>query len=248
MRQTRLLVLGVAMLLLAMSGCAGESQLAAKETTIATQPLEATHTVPVPTPTVVSRATSTSRPTKAPTDTPQPSPTPEAEGWPYEIARNHVGLYEQEGLTIEVSRVLFATKKTMQRLGMDADSEGGNWAIADVFVEFVLIIRNESGKTLSLYPDQGTVLIGSYQVEMGWETMNLLGYDSVGGDIYDGVVKVGGFWIPAPRLQLEDVETVVFRFDAAHDDSYENVGDDWIFEIDMSGRPWEPWDDSVVQP
>jgi hypothetical protein len=136
----------------------------------------------------------------------------------------------------------------VRETGNDFDSQGEQWRAANTVGEFVFIVRNESGKTLNIFPETGAVQVGARQLDLAWDVLYLEGFDDVNGEIFKDVIKVGGFWFPMPRVELADVKTVILRFDAAFDNEYEDVGEAFVFEIDLSDLPNEPWDDSVVTP
>jgi hypothetical protein len=203
---------------------------------------------PAATATAIPEQTATSVPTKTPEPTKVSTPTAAAtEGiW---IGKNHVATIEQGKLTVKLARILFEDKATVaKREGKSIDGLGADWESATILGEMIFVITNASGKTLSVYPDQGIVLIGSRQIELALMTSGLAALDDISGDIYDGVTKVGGFWYPLARLTMDDIKTVTLRVSAPVDEEFNWVGEEFVFMVDLSSKPQEPLDPSVLQP
>ncbi len=114
-------------------------------------------------------------------------------------------------------------------------------------------MRNHSDKTLLVYPDQSTVLVegpdGAHRVDLLWSPINLTGLDRVGGPIRAGVVKVGGFWYPLPEgVTMADVQAITLRIDGPTDARFAPVGPEYVFVVDLSDRPHDPYTDAVIAP
>jgi len=165
------------------------------------------------------------------------------------IAKNHVATIEQGKLTVKLARILFEDKASVEKeQGRSLEGIGAEWDSATILGEMMFVITNASGKTLSVYPDQGIVLIGSRQIELALVTSGITALDDISGDIYDGVTKVGGFWYPLPRVTWDDVKTVTVRFDGPVDEHFNSMGEEFVFVVDLSSKPQEPLDASVLEP
>lgn len=193
----------------------------------------------------------------APTATPVPStatPVPVAEsGQSKRMAVNHIGTQgTEDALIVDLRRAVVADKVWLSReMDSDFDEMGEDYEAATLVGEFIMVLRNGSGQTLSVYPDQCTVIVsgpnGTRQADIVWSSSGIAGLDQVGGEIYADVSKVGGFWYPFPAgVTMVDVERLTFKFNAAHDENFDSVGEDFSFEIDFSGQPDEPLDESVT--
>ena len=188
----------------------------------------------------------------------QPTPTTAPPPQPGRALRKNITLTQDSGsLVIELRRVVVADKTYMEdQLGTkfaDATLEPEAFEAADLVGEFILILHNNSNQTLSIYPDQSTVLVqgpnGTRQIDLAWAPFGLAGMDSVGGDIYAGVTKIGGFWYPlAAGMTLDDVQTITLRFDGPSDEEFETVGPEYVFDVDLTDRPNDELTDAVTTP
>ena len=173
------------------------------------------------------------------------------------LRKNLTLTQDSAGLVIELRRVVIADKKHMEKtLGTkfaDASLEPEAFDATDLVGEFILVLRNESGKTLAVYPDQSTILVrtpgGVRQIDLTWEAFGVAGLDSLADDIYADVIKVGGFWYPlSPGLTLDDIQTVTLRFDGPYDDTSEAINPEYVFEVDLADRPNDELTDAVTTP
>ena len=193
-------------------------------------------------------------PTTAPTPTNTTAPAA-ASG--LIIAKNTALTQDSGGLIAELRRVVVADKQQMETtLGAkfaDASLEPEAFENTDLVGEFILILRNTTDKTLTVYPDQSTVLVhgpnGTRQVDLVWAPIPVAGMDTIGGDIYADVTQIGGIWYPlTPGLTLDDIQTITWHIDAPSDDNYDPIGPDITFEIDLTDRPNDQLTDAVTQP
>jgi len=140
-----------------------------------------------------------------------------------------------------------------QILGGNFDEIGEDYKAATLVGEFILIVRNNTGKVVNLYPDQATVLIkgpnGTRQTDVSWSSMRLVGMDDISGEIHPDVIAVGGYWYPLPAgTEMVDVQSISLIFDGPSDSEYNRLGDDYVFEFDLSHRPDNELDDSHLVP
>ena len=92
-------------------------------------------------------------------------------------------------MKIEIVRVLIGTKDAVEEITGNDFSE-----LDDVVGELFFKITNDTDVTADVYPDQGTVQIGSEQIELSDYLYFATVGEDVGGEIYPGVTKVGGIW------------------------------------------------------
>lgn len=186
-----------------------------------------------------------------PTNTPQPSPTPlpptstpeptvqasVEELW----SKNYVGVAESGGLIIEIARVLVGYKWAIPGLSWeDLNDSIQGWAETEVVGELIFKVTNNTDRTVSVYPDQGTVQVGSEQIDL----TNFMFYttfgDNVGGDIYPGVTKIGGIWFGIRRSSPEEITQIIYRASPPFDsDSFANIGPGIEIVIDVPIHVWE---------
>ena len=174
---------------------------------------------------------------------PIPSSTPIATKIPNgdQFAWNYIASQESGGLLVEITRLSIADKNAVSQNFSD-------YSIFDdkpVVGEFVLKMTNNSDKVISIYPDQGIVVIGSEQIELDeYMFVNTVG-DDLGGDIYPGVTKIGVIWFGIKRSAVKDILSLTFTFNRPIDANWNDLGDDFNFIIDLSERKNDPIPDEL---
>lgn len=191
----------------------------------------------------------------ASTNTPRPSPTPlsstvaptdtpaavqevsAADKW----ANNYVGSAESGGVIVEIARVVVGRKSAIPEQSWDELNEFiQGWAETDVVGELIFKVTNNTDRTVSIYPDQGSVQIGGEQIDLGEFMFFTTFGDSVGGDIYPGVTKIGGMWFGVKRSTPDEVSRIVYRCDAPYDaESLDDLGPDIEIVMDLSDHVFE---------
>jgi frataxin-like iron-binding protein CyaY len=86
-----------------------------------------------------------------------------------------------------------------------------------------LTVENTTEDTLSIYPDQGTLVIGSEQTEAQFWLS-----DQVGGDFYGTVTKEGMVFFESSQDgdDIRDLGEVRYLVDGPHDEDLDRTGDD----------------------
>lgn len=192
-------------------------------------------------PTTVNPPTNTPNPSPTPvppTNTPEPTSAPSsADAW----AMNNVASVETGGLSIEVARIVVGEKSALTFEDWSKlDDLLTGWADIDVVGEIIFKVTNNSDKTIDVYLDQGSVQLGSEQVDLTDYMMYTTVGDDVGGEIYPGVTKIGGMWFGIKRTAPADITNIVYRADAPSDpDTYDSLGPDIKIDMDVSQHTWE---------
>lgn len=184
---------------------------------------------PIPTP--FSTNTPLPDPTQeSPTSAPQPSQTPAPDKlW----SINYAGWEESGNVTIEIARLVVGYKENIPF------DWGQSWEEVDVVGEIIFKVTNNNGVTVDVYPDQGTVQIGSEQIELVDYLLNTFG-ENVGGEIYPGVTKVGGIWFGIKRSTPGEINEIIYRADDPNNsETWESLGPDYQIVIDTSQKRWE---------
>ena len=163
-------------------------------------------------------------------------------------SKNYVGHFDSGGVVIEIARVLVGYKTALpdwQWHELDDYIEG--WADIEVVGELIQKVTNNTDKTVSVYPDQGSVQIGGEQIELSGDYMLYTTFgEDVGGEIFPGVTKIDGIWFGIRRSRPPEITEIVFRCDAPYDtDSFENLGPDYVIVMDVSTHVWEEIPDDL---
>jgi hypothetical protein len=186
--------------------------------------------------------TATPLPTATPTATPEPGEIAAA-GPEGPFAVNYAGRLESGGLVVEIGRALVARPEDTSNAERFAESE--YFAGFEVVGELVISMTNTSEQTLMVYPDQGSVQIGSEQIEL---TTFLFGNaefgDDLGGEIFPGVTKIGGIWFGIGRSQPSEITQMIFRFNQPRGESG-SVGSDFEFVIEIP-HTFEPYPEELA--
>jgi hypothetical protein len=155
-------------------------------------------------------------------------------------ARNYVGSFDSGGVIVEIVRVLVGYKSSMPSFDWDAGNDFiTGWAETEVVGELIFRLTNATERTVSIYPDQGTVQIGSEQIEL-FDYFSAAFGEDVSGELFAGVVKVGGIWFGIRRSLPADVTQVVFRCNGPVDaSSWARVGPDIEIVMDVTTHVWE---------
>ncbi len=174
-----------------------------------------------------------------PTETPSPPtitpfPPTDAAITGNEYSWNYLSSIDSGGVVITIGRVLIANKNlipvdfTASRIYDDKP----------VVAEIIFIVENKTNGIVSVYPNQGKVMVGSEQVDMF--NFSLDGGDideSVyNGDILPGAKLIGGLWVGFQRTKLEEINSMIIFINAPNDQNFNTLGPDYTFNLDLSQR------------
>lgn len=88
-------------------------------------------------------------------------------------------------------------------------------------------VENATAGKLSLYPDQGTVVVGNEQVDV-----DLLLSGEIGGDYFPGVVKEAKVFFFLKRTAAVDVREVLYSVDAPFStETFRRLGADYLIRV-----------------
>lgn len=226
----------VVALCIGLTGCAGQPAASAQEAAPTCPPCPTCAPAALakaePLPTYTLYPTYTPYPTAAkPTEIPTPAATPTTEGGD---ALKYTVNYEQDrgGVIIRVTAVSVAPIEAVL-----ADKESGMFfkGYADEGVKTVggikVEVKNTTGKTVNVYPTQGTLAIGDEQINL---SEYMLFSDNVGGEVLAGIAKEGVIVFGSKRSLPEEIKKIRFIVSSPSDDKYNRLADtDYDFNIDL---------------
>jgi hypothetical protein len=164
-----------------------------------------------------------------------PTPTSQPQEGLDVIARNYVASQDSGGVVIQIGRALIARKSVIDQEFTRTEQ----FRDKDVLGMLIFVITNNTSSTVRIYPGQGTVQVGAEQIELLEYSFGGGMGDSLGGDIFPGVTKIGGYWFGIARSELEEVTEMIFRARGPYSDS-SRLGPDYEIRIDLSERVFEP--------
>jgi hypothetical protein len=141
-------------------------------------------------------------------------------------------MLESEGVVITVHRVavasfqeFYAASDEAGRRALDTfgDAEG-----ALTIGQIELSIENASGSRRTVYPNQGTVVVGNEQVDV-----SLFLSDDIGGEYFPGVVKEGRVLFFLKRLAYTDVASVLYVVGYPFGETFNFAAQDYEFTISV---------------
>ncbi|MDH5508085.1 MAG: hypothetical protein OEZ02_12760 [Anaerolineae bacterium] len=174
-----------------------------------------------------------------PTEQPEVQVTRELFG--DKIAINFGAQQESGGLLVEIARVLIADKTALEQ---DFDLIG-IFEDKPVVGEIIFKITNNTEGILTIYPEQGVVIIGTEQINLGDFYFATKFGDAISGDIYPGVTVIGGLWFGIKRSSVSAIHSLTIAFDAPINIEYETIGENFQFEVDLSKQTYEELPDEL---
>ena len=175
----------------------------------------------------------------APTAEPASTAMPASENPPGQLRYEGLTLEQDRGgVVIRVNGVILtpidtwtdwakarAVDNPMAISMIDSILEGAPMTIALVKIQ----VENKTDKKVSLYPDQGTLVVGNEQVDA-----EVFLSDDVGGDYLGGIMKEGDVMFLLERISATDIAKVRYLVDAAHDDKFDRLAEEgYDFEIEL---------------
>jgi len=156
-------------------------------------------------------------------------------------AWNYPAAIDSGGLVIQIGRVLIAEKNAFD----DEFLSGPYFQDKPVIVELIFVIKNNSGQTISVYPDQALVAVGDEQIDLYEAVVAARIGDYVGGEILPGITKIGGMWFGLRRTSLDQVKNMSIIISAPYDIYMNDVGPEYHFRLDLSERKSDPMPDEL---
>jgi hypothetical protein len=189
----------------------------------------------------------TSAPAIASTNTPiptepEPTKTPEQEEV-LALAKNWVATYEENGIKIEVARILIVDKNDKNIKGIFAKEE--NYADKITYVEYLFRITNNTGKTAKLYYTNIIASVNGEQANFGDFYNTQLSGDNLFDDILPGSVLIGGNWTGIKRTAWNEVNTILISIPAIRDSDYQKITKEILLTIEVKDWTYEPIPDEL---
>ncbi len=187
-----------------------------------------------------------SPPEPRPTDVPLSQPPISVQADDPVFAQNNLGYQESGGIIIEVAHVLIAEKDFGFQLMGDDFNTITEFQDKLAVGRIILKVTNQTDQVLKVYPDQGYIIIKNEQIELFDYALAGAGFgEDIGGEIFPGVTQIGGLWFGIKRTPYDQVNQIVVAIDAPWDDSYDVLGDDFYFTIDLSDHVYEELPDEL---
>ena len=158
------------------------------------------------------------------------------------------GLPGEWKVKVEIARIVIGDKEWIESAAGFDFTNGGLTDIYNdksVVAEIIFAVTNNSDESINIFPDQGTLVVGSEQIDLLDYAMEGEFGDSFSGEIHPGVTAIGGLWVGIKRSALEDIINMKIYFDAPWDNNYKTLGPDFKFDIDLSERKNEPLRDEL---
>lgn len=198
--------------------------------------------------------TNTPRPTntKGPTNTPKPTLTPTEEptiDTSAIIAKNYLASEDQNGVMVEVSRIIIGQKEAViKATGLDFNE----FPILEdkrTIVEFIFKIVNNTDKVIRFYFEYDTVAsVNGEQIvfdDYDWEDNTWFG-DNLDGDILPGSTLIGGLWTGIKRSKWDEITTITISIpEAFESEDYSDVTGTYLFTIDVVDWTFEELPDEL---
>lgn len=172
--------------------------------------------------------------------TAEPSPLPQAVG--DHFGWNYLGSQDSGGLVVEIVRLVIADKTSVPELDFSLITTFDDKPVVG---EIVFRVINNTQQTLSVYPDQGTVIVGGEQIPLTEYMMMATFGDSIGGDIFPGVTKIGGIWFGVKRTPVAEIQNITIAFGGPVNADFSSIGTDYNFVFDLSNRQDQPIPDEL---
>lgn len=188
-----------------------------------------TYTPQDPLPTYTPYPTYTVEPTATEEPEPEVTNTPEPAEEPALAVRRDVNIEQDRGgIVIRIKMIAIG-----DFAALDTDVQEGllmmsYWEDAKYIGGISIQVENTTKKTANLYPDQGTVVVGTEQIDV-----DLFSSDSVGGEIFAGVVKEGLIMFALKAVDISTVDTMRYIVSGPSDEEFSRLGEDYDFTIPL---------------
>lgn len=190
-----------------------------------------------PKPSNTPRPTSTTRPSNTPKPTSTPTELPE-QG----VAKNYVVSDEDDGILIEVARIVIAPKSAFdQNLFEDEIFDDKS-----TIVEFTFRLVNNTDSIIRFGYSFLTASVNGEQIDFSdYRRIGEFG-DDISDEILPGSFLIGGIRTGIKRSSWDAVKTIVISADGAYNPStYKSITKDFLFTIDISAWTYEPLPDEL---
>lgn len=156
-------------------------------------------------------------------------------------AWNYPQAIDSGGVAIQIGRVLIAKPGAFD----DEFLKGAYFQDKATIAELIFVVKNNTGQSMNVYPDQGHVVANGEQVNLLDAALVGSGGDPLGGEILPGVTKVGTLWFGFRRSSIEDLQAMTIVLPAPHDNYLYTTGQEYRFDLDLSNRKNESLPDEL---
>lgn len=159
-----------------------------------------------------------------------------------EFALNYLTSQNSGDVTVEIGRVLIGDKDYIEEaIDIDFD-ECPEFQDKPVVGEIIFIVTNNTNQVITIYPDRGTVVIGSEQIDLfDFSLCGAVIGEDIGGDFFPGVTAIGGLWFGIKRSSVNDVTNMIVSIDAPRNQEYDELGPDYYLDLDLSNHVFEEY-------
>jgi hypothetical protein len=188
-----------------------------------------------PTPLFALKTTSTTRLSSTSTSTPEPS---------VKFSLNYAGELEQDGIKVEVARVLFAQRDAIA--GPGAFDNNSNLDGQEYIGEIIWRITNNTQKGISWSWSDIAVRVNGRQIKL--ESYLSGGYfgETPTDEIFPGSTIIGGVYFGIGSTQPNDITSFDLLMGSPHDSEYNDLSSNFIITVDLTGEhKWNPLPDEL---
>jgi len=154
------------------------------------------------------------------------------------FALNYLETQDRAGVVIEIARVLVGSKQAAGEYIGGNFNELSEFQDKNTVVEIIFKVTNNTGQVISVYPDQGTVIIGSEQIDLTNYFFYGVGED-VSGDIFPGVTLIGGLYFAVGRSTVDEISEMTVAITGPYNQNFDKLGEDYLFTLDLSNHIFE---------
>lgn len=243
MQTRKIALLSVALAVIVLSACA--SQPAAQPPAEVTRIVEVTRAVEVTRPVEVTRIVEVEvtriveQPPVVVTATPEPEPTAAPAVEAPRVIDDVDQTQDRGGVTITVKGAGltdWAAVKDTPDLAIMSNTDG--MKDATVLGAITVVVTNTTPSKINVHPGQGTVVIGSEQIEL---TGFMFFGDNVGGTLLPGVTKDGTLLFALSRTPWADIANgakIIYEIGAPSDESFAFLAKEpYRFEFNAAPAP-----------
>jgi hypothetical protein len=155
-------------------------------------------------------------------------------GHPVGYSWNNLGTINQGGVNVKVARLAVFEKSSISKKDQETYSNAyyGLDTICDLYFE----ITNNTDRIMSLYVDQGLVMVNDEQVQLKSFMFDTKG--TLGGELLPGATVTGVITFGLKRITPDTINNITITFTAPHDQYFNSYGQDYVFYLDLSHHEW----------
>jgi hypothetical protein len=156
-------------------------------------------------------------------------------------AKNFVATVEQNGVIVEVERILICDDNWD-----DISSDFSDVSLFDdktTYVEFIFRITNNTEEVIGFNFYTSIASANGEQISIEdyiWAGMGWMG-DDLDKDILPGSTVIGGVWTGVKRSTWDEIDKIIISIPGANDKDYSSTTDDYLIEIEVGDWGFEPF-------